>query len=202
MAVKPWVGAIKPPSEFDFDRLPHLATAPDSSLEMLWVHGYRCRDAFNNVAVRPTTGEVLWPAAATVVLLAASAAPAAPASDDEGARRGSTQRHVVAHPDDVRCLCLSPDGALCATGGQGRQPEVVVWAPDTLAVVARFEGPEFDQKRAIRAFCFSPDSALVCAVGDDNDHTLLLLHVSSGSVVDSACGGRERILAVHWAANG
>jgi len=68
MAVKPWVGAIKAPSNFDESRLELLATAPDSELVMEWVHGYRCRDAYANIAVNQASGEVIWPAAATAVV--------------------------------------------------------------------------------------------------------------------------------------
>ena len=129
----PQVGAIKAPSNFDESRLGQLATAPDSRLEMAWVHGYRCRDAYNNIAVLPGgSGEVVWPAAATGVVY------------DPGAH---TQRHFVGHPDDVRSLALSPAGDRVATGGQGRRPEVVVWDPATCTEVARFDGEE-------RAPCF------------------------------------------------
>ena len=34
MAVKPWVGAIKAPEDFDTARCEQLATAPESDLEM------------------------------------------------------------------------------------------------------------------------------------------------------------------------
>ena len=34
MAVKPWVGAIKAPEDFDTGRCEQLATAPESNLEM------------------------------------------------------------------------------------------------------------------------------------------------------------------------
>ena len=194
MAVKPWVGAIKAPSGFDESRLPELAAAPASRLEMAWVHGYRCRDAYANIAVS-AGGDVLYPAAATLVAVVQSG------GEEQHASRGFEQRHGVHHHDDVRSLAASPDGYLVATGGQGKVPEVVITdaaAPDIAVVTHR--GPELENKRAIKALCFSPDGNQVVAACDDNDHTLLCFSAvaTGGGLLDQVKGGTERILALAW----
>lgn len=52
MSVKPWLGAIKEPS--DFTAAADAGIAPDKSLELERVFGYRCRGVFDNVAFAKT----------------------------------------------------------------------------------------------------------------------------------------------------
>ena len=47
MAVKPWKGACVAPS--DWSAPADGAEEPDASLELAWVHGYRCRGVRQNV---------------------------------------------------------------------------------------------------------------------------------------------------------
>jgi len=48
MAVKPWLGAVKPPSNYRFNKGDD--DAPDATLQLQYVHGYRCHDCRNNIS--------------------------------------------------------------------------------------------------------------------------------------------------------
>ena len=72
MAVKPWLGAMKPPTNFDkeFDRkaLKKQKKPPQASLELEYVHGYRAKDTRNNLKYLES-GKALYHAAALGIVL-------------------------------------------------------------------------------------------------------------------------------------
>ena len=47
MAVKPWLGAIKEPSDYKAIRAP--SEAPNINLNLEYVYGYRAKDCRNNI---------------------------------------------------------------------------------------------------------------------------------------------------------
>ena len=52
MATKPWMGAIRPPS--NFNRPPrNQNSAPNTHLTLEHVHGYRAKDCRNNLYYLP-----------------------------------------------------------------------------------------------------------------------------------------------------
>jgi hypothetical protein len=59
MAVKPWLGAIKCPS----NPPPTSDSPPDADLELEWVHGYRSQDSRNNLRYS-SDGRIVYHAAA------------------------------------------------------------------------------------------------------------------------------------------
>ena len=196
MAVKPWLGAIVAPSSWSADAFEACRPAPESGLALEWVHGYRCRDAFDNVATT-AAGDVVWPAAALAIVADAST--------------GAQKVHVNGlHADDVRSLAASTDGARVATGGQGRSPEIAIWDAATGAALATLGGAAGDKhakagdfsdgKRAWLALAWSADDATLAAVGDDNEHTIVLFRVAAGAqppaLVAEARTGPERVLAL------
>lgn len=68
MAVKPWLGVVKNsvPSNYKPNR--RDGEAPDASLQLEYVYGYRCHDARNNLRYT-STGEVVYHAAAAGIVL-------------------------------------------------------------------------------------------------------------------------------------
>lgn len=65
MAVKPWLGAIKEPTEFKQD--PLLETTPSSEIELEWVHGYTNGACRNNLRYT-TEGDIVYNAAALGII--------------------------------------------------------------------------------------------------------------------------------------
>ena len=98
MAVKPWIGAIVEPTGF---QATHDDSAPDSSLVLEWVHGYRCRDARSNVMALDN-GCVAWPSAGVGIVYNPEA---------------HTQMHHIDHTDDVISMAMHPNGVIIASGG-------------------------------------------------------------------------------------
>ena len=68
MAVKPWMGVVKNSVPTSYKPSTRDGEAPDASLELEYVHGYRCHDARNNLRYT-ATGEVVYHAAAVGVVL-------------------------------------------------------------------------------------------------------------------------------------
>lgn len=74
--------------------------APDKTLKLDWVYGYRGKDCRSNLYQLPT-GEMVYFVAATVVLY----------NVDE-----QSQRHYIGHTDDIKSLAIHPNKLLVATG--------------------------------------------------------------------------------------
>jgi hypothetical protein len=147
MAIKPWIGALVAPSDWDGSRAADLMPPPTRELALQWVHGYRTREARRNVCVTDT-GEVLWPAAAVAVLY------------DEA---GHTQRHFQGHSDDILCLAIDPSKQLVATGGiaskagdGGKEPEIIIWQAADLSLKHEIRVHLPSQHRAGVTSCTRP----------------------------------------------
>lgn len=68
MAVKPWLGVVKNSVPSKYKPNPRDSEAPDASLQLEYIHGYRCHDARNNLRYT-ATGEVVYHAAAAGIVL-------------------------------------------------------------------------------------------------------------------------------------
>lgn len=168
LAVKPWKGAIVPPS-----KVPPLSrAAPLVSIRLDWIFGYSAQDARNNVRYVLTHSsssgggggsgggssarqpdEIVYPAAAACVVLNT---------------RTMTQRHHLAHTDDVLCICLHPRLPLAASGEIGRRPKLIVWDLASMETKCVLQG--FHQ-RGVLQVAFLSDELLV-SVGGDDDHSV------------------------------
>jgi microtubule-associated protein-like 6 len=65
MAVKPWLGAIKEPSEVK--KIPHADKKPKCTITLDYVYGYRCKDTRNNLRYITDTKVVYHAAAVGIV---------------------------------------------------------------------------------------------------------------------------------------
>jgi microtubule-associated protein-like 6 len=68
MAVKPWIGVIKNSVPSKYKPSPRDSEAPDATLQLEYIHGYRCHDARNNLRYT-ATGEIVFHAAAVGIVL-------------------------------------------------------------------------------------------------------------------------------------
>ena len=115
MAVKPWTGQMKPPS--NFKRAGKGANlAPNIELELEWVHGYKGDCAKNNLRFLDD-GQLAYYIAAVGVVY----------NPDT-----HTQKHFQMHTDDITCMDFHPDNRTVATGENGKRPKAYIWDTATM----------------------------------------------------------------------
>lgn len=68
MSVKPWVGVVKNTVPSTYKPNKRDTEAPEGTLQLEYIHGYRCHDARNNVRYT-ATGKVVYHAAAVGIVL-------------------------------------------------------------------------------------------------------------------------------------
>jgi microtubule-associated protein-like 6 len=163
LSVKPWKGAIVPPS-----RLSPSADGrrPSSRLNLEFVHGYRAIDCKNNLfyASRDCAedGMVFHAAAVGIVM----------SPDRE-------QRFFLDHGDDITCLAIRDDGSAVATGEVGKDPRVHVWHPRSMAPIVTLSGVH---KRGILALTFTSSGGRLISVGMDDHHSVAVHDISAASL--------------------
>lgn len=106
-AVKPWVGAIRVPS--NFVEPPDLGSAPDESLVLKFVYGYRGWDCRNNISYADSTKEIVYHVAGVGIVF-----------------NSEKQEQILntEHDDDILCLAVHPEGHTVATGETGPNPKI------------------------------------------------------------------------------
>ncbi|ORZ32404.1 WD40-repeat-containing domain protein, partial [Catenaria anguillulae PL171] len=142
-------------------------TAPDASLKLRHVSGYRIRDCRSNLFFGPTHDSLVFPAAALGVVqhIASRAIP--------------HQSFFTQHKDDVVALVYHRGANIVASGEIGLNPVVHVWkAPgagdekpvESLATFNLGKG----YKGVAGTACHSPDGKYILAAAQDNEHSLFL----------------------------
>jgi hypothetical protein len=66
MAVKPWKGAIKQPSDFKYVNT--MSLVPKSELQIEYVYGYRAKDCRDNIKIMKN-GNLVYNAAALGIVM-------------------------------------------------------------------------------------------------------------------------------------
>ncbi|KAH9137683.1 hypothetical protein LEN26_005631 [Aphanomyces euteiches] len=151
MAVKPWEGAIVSPTN-----VPTLdSSAPVLSLKLDWIYGYHAQDIYARNNVRYTkSGDILYTAASVGVLLNPKA---------------QTQKHLLAHTDDVLSICLHPSKEIAATGETGKTPKLIIWNLSAITPLVTLRGYH---SRGIVQIAFSTLGNDIASLGADDDHSL------------------------------
>jgi WD40 repeat protein len=150
MASKPWLGAIKAPSE-----PPNIRNENSSSyLELAWVHG--CSTRPRSVQYLSRLGVLAYSTAAIVVLHELN-------SKSQNYFRGY-------HTGRINSMAFSNDETICATGGVGRNPSIYIWCTRTRKIVTRLEG----HRRSIDALAFSPNKQYLVSVGGESNRLMFL----------------------------
>jgi len=179
-AVKPWLGALVPPSAPAKEN----SAAPATNLDLEFIHGYRAQDARSNLFYNPN-GNMCYSAAGVGIVM------------DKNTR---TQHFYTGHDDDIISLAISPDGRFVASGQKGRRPRVHVWDSATGGAVCTL--PVF-HRRGIPCVTFSPDGKMIASVGQDNNNSIGLYKTCTGEWTDgtkeaTAKGDQNKVLFVHF----
>lgn len=179
MAIKPWMGAIVPPSKSSSQD----PISPNVELELSHIHGYQAQQARNN-ARYDKSGNIVYHAAAVGVIYDASQ---------------QTQRFMKSHNDDIIALCSHADGVLFATSQMGKKPSVFVWS-SLLEKTPPLCLEGFHQ-RAVNAICFCSDKHKLGSVGMDDDHSIAIYNYVNRQLVSSARGDRNQVFSIAYNAN-
>jgi len=155
MAVKPWLGVVKNSVPSNYKPQKGENDAPEASLELEYVHGYRCEDARNNLRYTRTGKAVYHTAAVGVVLDTLE----------------NKQKFFFEHTDDIMCLATSPNGSYVATGEVGPNPLICIWDSNSMECLARITGT---LKKGITQICFSNDGKFVAATAADDYHCIAI----------------------------
>lgn len=184
-AVKPWLGAIRVPSN-----PPTLsALAPSVALELAYVHGYTSANSGDGYRVSSNLfynleGNIIYPAASLGVKLDVLK------NSSSGSITERQQTYFTGHDDDVLCLNISGDRRFVATGQTASKlskgkATVCLWTPTDCRLLSKIENCH---DRAVVSVAFSPDGSKLVTVGQDNFY--------SHSVWMDAGGGWSRVTKI------
>ncbi|CAI2722615.1 unnamed protein product [Schistosoma spindalis] len=162
--------------------------APDTTLKLEWIYGYRGRDCRNNLHYLPT-GELIYFVAAVVVLY----------NIEE-----QCQRHYLEHTDDVKCIAIHPDRITVATGqsaGHDKQfgkPHVRIWSSVDLKTLKIIGLGEFERSICCLSFSKTDSGVKLCAVDEATDHVISIWDwQKSRKITETKCS-TEPITAVEF----
>ena len=206
MAVKPWVGAIKAPTN---PPKPVPNIVPETDLELQWVNGFNSFSSRNAVHY-DAEGALHYPAATlNVRTKLKDGEKEKPLSmdqtqeekekemsdGDKPARYNPSQyeqKYNEDHRDDVLCMAMSLDGKIAASGAMGKKPRIVVYSTEgamqTIQVMSGFH------KRAVSSLAFCGD--LLASVGEDESHSVAVYNWKTGTLVASAKGEKNKVFGI------
>jgi microtubule-associated protein-like 6 len=203
MAVKPWVGAIKAPTNPP-PAVPNIV--PETDLELKWVNG------FNSYSTRSAVhydhnGALHYPAATLNVktVLKDGETSLEEGNEKESKEDDTTkyssqqycQKYNEDHRDDVLCLAMHKDGKTAASGAMGKKPRIVVYEVDNMKTINVLSG---FHKRAVSSLSFCKD--LLASVGEDESHSVAIYNWKTGTLVASAKGEKNKVFSICFNENG
>jgi WD40 repeat protein len=140
-------------------------TPPQVELQLEWVHGYRCHDTRNNIAIGQDKN-IIYHAAGLGIAYDPST---------------HTQRFMSSHIDDVTAIAFSPDKRLVATGEIGAKPMICIW--DAVTMQLKYPPIKGKLTKGIQALSFSSTGQTLAAVCIDVDHTVAVINVETKTMV-------------------
>ncbi|XP_043551898.1 echinoderm microtubule-associated protein-like 6 isoform X1 [Chiloscyllium plagiosum] len=153
--------------------------APEGSLKLQFVHGYRGYDCRNNLFYTQTA-EVVYHVAAVGIVYN---------------RQQHSQRFYLGHDDDILCLAIHPVKDYVATGQVGRDPSIHVWDTQTLKCLSLLKG---QHQRGVCALDFSSDGKNLVSVGLDDNHTIVVWDWKKGERQATSRGHKDKIFVVKY----
>eukprot|EP00948_MAST-09A_sp_MAST-9A-sp1_P002160 g2160.t1 len=161
LAVKPWVGAIVPPSNPPASN----TAAPNVRLELEHVYGYNAQLCRNNLYYAKT-GEIVYHAAAIGIVY------------DKVSHQ---QKFFRRHKGTVISLAVDSNRRFAATGERCKRPLFKIWDAATGMVV--HDGCYFHRK-GVALLDFSSDGRKLISVGMDPQHTMAIWSTLRGDWTD------------------
>jgi WD40 repeat protein/Ca2+-binding EF-hand superfamily protein len=181
MAVKPWVGDLKKSIPSDYVYQKGMEDAPEETLEVHYVNGYRCFDARNTAAFGTTKGSVVFASAALGVELNVAS---------------NTQTFFNKHEEDIVSFAMHPNREIVATGqmamkGKAKLIDIFVWKVGDKEVLANLKGFHL---RAIQLLKFSPSGNKLLSFGQDDDNSLAVYDWAKGVLLTTSKVDKTNVL--------
>lgn len=167
---------------------PESSAAPNSSINIEWVHGY-CGSSRNNLSYT-ATGSIVYPAATVGVIYS----PA----DEEKERPEPTQTYFHDANTDITSLVTSSDKKVTACGTSSGL--IYIFDSDTAALVAVLSDA-LPSSMSASNLAFSRDGKLLAAVGSDPDNSLVIFDVASTNPVFTAKTGKSPVLGISFSSS-
>lgn len=133
--------------------------APDASLELEYVYGFRSGDVRNNLKYT-ADGEFVFHTAGVGIVMN---------------KTKNTQRHFLGHKDDIHCLAVDPTGELIVTGEIGLKPRLCVWNAKTMKEIHQIISP---MVKGIKHVGFSADGKRLVCSDMDVDHQVYVFDLA------------------------
>ncbi|GMI46711.1 hypothetical protein TrCOL_g1657 [Triparma columacea] len=163
----PWVKTIQSliPTQYVNERIP--ASAPDTKLELEWIHGYSAESCKNNVRYA-SNGEICYHAARVGIIYNPI---------------DHKQRYNLDHTEDIVSFAIHPDGNLVATGEAGKQPKIIVWDVSTTKPVSVMCG---FHSEAVTQLAFNYSGNKLASIGQDKHNCLAVYDWRSATKIFSS----------------
>ena len=150
MAVKPWMGVVANSQPDGYRPSKRDGAAPDATLELEYVYGFRSHDCRNNLRYT-ANGKIIYNTAGIAVVMDP---------------RTNTQKHFMDHTDDIHSITLHPNGRICATGQIGPKPRICIWDIETMECQVLITQP---LTKGVKHMAFSKDGKYLVASAMDDD---------------------------------
>ena len=163
MAVKPYLGAIREPSNWKDPE--DCGRRPEGDLGLKFVHGYRS-ERRSSLSYGDAVTEIVYHVGGVGIKY----------DIDE-----HSQLFNLEHDDEIVACAVHPLGHTVATGEVGKNPKIVLWdsnSGSTLSVCIGFH------QRGVSMLRFTGDGKFVVSIGMDDDHSVAVY----GSDPDSNLG--------------
>ena len=186
MAVKPWLGAIKAPSDYLGFKSSQLVK-PQVNIELDYVYGYRAKDSRNNIFLnqnRDDGTELFYFAAALGIGLETES---------------NTQKFLFGHKDDVISMDYHPERNLIVTGELGPKPRIIIHDASTYKTICQLRQ---GVTKGVSIIKFSPSGQRLAAVCINDDNSIGIFEDSKGNgewqMLSINKGDRKKITCLEW----
>lgn len=159
LAVKPFLGEIKPSMPRNFKEDPQGHLKPMGNLTLKHAFGFRCFDAKDSAKFGESSNTCVFITAALGVVMDITSL---------------NQTFFNMHDEDLVSMDLTPDRRFCATGsmpakGRSKNLDIYVWDTQTKQKAAYLTG---FHTGAVKHLKFSPSGNLLLSVGLDENNSL------------------------------
>lgn len=192
MAVKPWKGAVKEPSDHpDEDPSP-----PDEEYKLEYVFGYRTENSRNNLYYNADGNVVYMTAALGVILNTEDNTQAFFGGNEVEYMRKQHATDMENHTNDITSMAVSNDRTIACSGQNGKTPTVFVWDAVTGEKMNRIVLPK--GSREVSAIGFSFDGQYIATADNHNDHHVRVYEAESGDLIFEKKSGGNKVFDLEW----
>lgn len=189
MAVKPWMGALKAPSDYLGFKSSQLSK-PKVEIELDYVYGFRTKDCRNNLFLDMNNGQnnvLMYNAAALGICL----------NVEE-----NSQTFLKGHKDDVISIDYHAKSGLIATGELGPKPRILIHDSKDYSTVCQLRQGVV---KGVSILKFSPSGKRLAAVCINDDNSIAIFKARgdpfNGDNWNMTCitkGDRKKITCLEW----